>query len=199
MKTVYQIALAVIIAILGYFLYESIMEPIRFEKEKNRRYNATIERLKSIRTAQDAYRSRFGKYTGSFDTLINFMKEGQIKVVKQIGSEDDSVALAQNKIFRDTILIPVRDTILKGYPYDSLRFVPFTGGEKFELAAGELKTQSGVSVKVFECKAPNKVILKNLDRQEIINMDDLAKKLNKYPGLKVGSLTEATNNAGNWE
>ena len=70
MKTVYQIALAVIIAILGYFLYESIMEPIRFEKEKNRRYNATIERLKSIRTAQDAYRSRFGKYTGSFDTLI---------------------------------------------------------------------------------------------------------------------------------
>ena len=199
MKTVYQIALAVIIAILGYFLYESIMEPIRFEKEKNRRYNATIERLKSIRTAQDAYRSRFGKYTGSFDTLINFMKEGQIKFVKQIGSEDDSLAVIQKKVFRDTILIPVRYTILKGYPYDSLRFVPFTGGEQFELAAGELKTQSGVSVKVFECKAPNKVILKNLDRQEIINMDDLAKKLNKYPGLKVGSLTEATNNAGNWE
>lgn len=199
MKTVYQIALAVIIAILGYFLYESIMEPIRFEKEKNRRYNATIERLKSIRTAQDAYRSRFGKYTGSFDTLINFMKEGQIKVVKQIGSEDDSLAVIQKKVFRDTFLIPVRDTILKGYPYDSLRFVPFTGGDQFELAAGELKTQSGVSVKVFECKAPNKVILKGLNRQEIINIDDLAKKLNKYPGLKVGSLTEATNNAGNWE
>ncbi|MDI3527190.1 MAG: hypothetical protein PWR03_1373 [Tenuifilum sp.] len=198
MKTVYQIVLAVIIVILGYLLYESIMAPIRFEKEKNRRYKATIERLKNIRTAQDAYRSRYGKYTGSFDTLIDFMKHGEIKVVKQIGSEDDSLAVALKKVYRDTILIPVRDTILKGYPYDSLRFVPFTG-DTFELAAGELNTQSGIKVKVFECKAPNKVILKGLDRQEIINLDDLAKKLDKYPGLKVGSLTEATNNAGNWE
>jgi type II secretory pathway pseudopilin PulG len=198
MKTVYQIVLAVIIVILGYLLYESIMAPIRFEKEKNRRYKATIERLKNIRTAQDAYRSRYGKYTGSFDTLIDFMKHGEIKVVKQIGSEDDSLAVALKKVYRDTILIPVRDTILKGYPYDSLRFVPFTG-DTFELAAGELNTQSGIKVKVFECKAPNKVILKGLDRQEIINLDDLAKKIDKYPGLKVGSLTEATNNAGNWE
>lgn len=199
MKTVYQLALAIIIVILGYFLFESIMAPIRFNKEKKLRYEATIERLKNVRTAQDVFRSRYGKYTGSFDTLINFMKNGQIKVVKQIGSEDDSIAVAQKKVFRDTILIYVRDTILKGYPFDSLRYVPFSGGEQFELAAGELKTQSGVNVKVFECKAPNKLILKGLDRQEIINMDDLAKKLDKYPGLKVGSLTEATNNAGNWE
>ncbi|QKG79794.1 hypothetical protein [Tenuifilum thalassicum] len=198
MKTVYQIVLGVIIVILGYLLYESIMAPIRFDREKKRRYSATIERLINIRTAQDAYRSRYGKYTGSFDTLIDFMKKGEIKVVKQIGSEDDSLAVALKKVYRDTILIPVRDTILKGYPYDSLRFVPFTG-DTFELAAGELNTQSGIKVKVFECKAPNKVILKGLDRQEIINLDDLAKKLDKYPGLKVGSLTEATNNAGNWE
>ncbi len=199
MKTAYQLALAIIIVVLGYFLYESIMEPIRFQKGKDIRYEATIERLKSIRTAQDAFRSRFGKYTGSFDTLIDFMKNGQIKVVKQIGSEDDSLAVARKMVFRDTILVNVCDTILKGYPYDSLKFVPFSGGDTFELSAGELKTQSGISVKVFECKAPNKVILKGLDRQEIINMDDLAKKLDKYPGLKVGSLTEATNNAGNWE
>jgi type II secretory pathway pseudopilin PulG len=198
MKTVYQIVLGVIIVILGYLLIESIMAPIRFDREKKIRYSATIERLINIRTAQDAYRSRYGKYTGSFDTLIDFMKHGEIKVVKQIGSEDDSLAVALKKVYRDTILIPVRDTILKGYPYDSLRFVPFTG-DTFELAAGELNTQSGIKVKVFECKAPNKVILKGLDRQEIINLDDLAKKLDKYPGLKVGSLTEATNNAGNWE
>lgn len=199
MKTVYQIVLAILIVVIAYFVYESIMSPIRFEKEKNKRYDVTIQRLKDVRTAQVAYRSRYSKYTGSFDTLITFLKEGQFKVVKQIGSEDDSLAVAQGKVYRDTILVAVRDSLFKNYAVDSLRFVPFSGGDQFELAAGELETGSKVKVKVFECKAHNDVILKGLDRQEIINMNDLAKKLEKYAGLKVGSMTEATNNAGNWE
>lgn len=199
MKTVYQIVLAILIVVIAYFVYESIMAPIRFEKEKNKRYDVTIQRLKDVRTAQLAYRSRYSKFTGSFDTLITFLKEGEFKVVKQIGSEDDSLALAQKKVFRDTIRVAVRDSLFKNFPVDSLRFVPFAGGDQFELAAGELETGSKIKVKVFECKAHNDVILKGLDRQEIINMNDLAKKLEKYAGLQVGSMTEATNNAGNWE
>lgn len=199
MKTVYQIVLAILIVVIGYFVVESIMKPIRFEKEKNKRYDVTIQRLKDVRTAQVAYRSRFNKYTGSFDTLITFLKEGEFKVVKQIGSEDDSLAVALKKVYRDTIRVAVRDSLFKNFPVDSLRFVPFSGGVQFELAAGELETGSKVKVKVFECKAHNDVILNGLDRQEIINMNDLAKKLEKYAGLKVGSMTEATNNAGNWE
>ncbi len=199
MKTVYQIVLAILIVVIAYFVYESIMAPIRFEKEKNKRYGATIQRLKDVRTAQLAYRSRYNKFTGSFDTLITFLKEGEFKVVKQIGSEDDSLAVAQGKVYRDTILVAVRDSLFKNFPVDSLRIVPFSGGAQFELAAGELETGSKVKVKVFECKAHNDVILKGLDRQEIININDLQKKLDKYPGLQVGSMTEATNNAGNWE
>lgn len=199
MKTVYQILLAILIVVVGYFVFESIMTPIRFKKEKDNRYEVTIQRLKDVRTAQLAYRSRFNKFTGSFDTLITFLKEGEFKVVKQIGSEDDSVALAQGKVYRDTIKVAVRDSLFKNYPVDSMRFVPFSGGVQFELAAGELETGSKVKVKVFECKAHNDIILKGLDRQEIININDLQKKLEKYPGLQVGSMTEATNNAGNWE
>lgn len=199
MKTVYQIVLAILIVVIGYFVVDSIMKPIRFKKEKEKRYDVTIQRLKDVRTAQVAYRSRYSKYTGSFDTLITFLKEGQFKVVKQIGSEDDSLAVAQGKVYRDTILVAVRDSLFKNYAVDSLRFVPFSGGDQFELAAGELETGSKVKVKVFECKAHNDIILKGLERQEIINLNDLAKKLEKYAGLKVGSMTEATNNAGNWE
>ncbi len=199
MKTVYQILLAILIVVIGYFVFESIMAPIRFKKEKDKRYEVTIQRLKDVRTAQLAYRSRFNKFTGSFDTLITFLKEGEFKVVKQIGSEDDSVALAQGKVYRDTIKVAVRDSLFKNYAVDSIRFVPFSGGIQFELAAGELETGSKVKVKVFECKAHNDVILKGLNRQEIININDLQKKLERYPGLQVGSMTEATNNAGNWE
>ncbi|MCB8963901.1 MAG: hypothetical protein H6536_02530 [Bacteroidales bacterium] len=199
MKTVYQILLAILIVVVGYLVFQSIMAPIRFKTEKDKRYDATIQRLKDVRTAQLAYRSRYSKFTGSFDTLITFLKEGEFKVVKQIGSEDDSIALAQGKIFRDTIHVAVRDSLFKNYPVDSLRFVPYTGGAQFELAAGELVTGSKVTVKVFECKAHNDVILSGLNRQEIININDLQKKLDKYAGLQVGSMTEATNNAGNWE
>lgn len=199
MKTVYQILLLVVVAVLSYFVYESIMAPIRFEKEKDRRYEATIQRLKDVRTAQLAYRSRYNKFTGSFDTLITFLKEGHFKVVKQVGSEDDSLAVAQGKVYRDTILVFVRDSLFKNYAVDSLRFVPFSGGSQFQMAAGDLETGSKIKVRVFECKAHNDIILKGLDRQEIVNINDLQKKLDKFPGLQVGSMTEATNNAGNWE
>jgi len=38
-----------------------------------------------------------------------------------------------------------------------------------------------------------------MDEQLVANFNDERIKLTGYAGLKVGSLTEATNNAGNWE
>ncbi|HOP04359.1 MAG TPA: hypothetical protein PL017_07785 [Tenuifilaceae bacterium] len=200
MKTVYQILLFVAIIALTYFVVESIMKPIRFNKEMDKRYEKTIQRLIDIRTAQIAYRTENSKFTGSFDTLINFVKYDSFRVVKQIGSMDDSVAVALGKVFRDTIRISVLDSLFKkGYPVDSLRYVPYVGEHEFELGAGILETGSGVKVQVFEAKAHNDIVLQGLDKQLIFNQNDLRKKLEKYPGLQVGSLTEATNNAGNWE
>ncbi|MDD3568669.1 MAG: hypothetical protein PHT92_09740 [Bacteroidales bacterium] len=200
MKTVYQILLLVLIVVLSYLVFESIMTPIRFNNEKDKRYAKTIDRLKDIRTAQLAYRSVHNKFTGSFDTLINFVKYDSFRVVRQIGSMDDSLALAQGLVRRDTVAISVLDSLFKkGYPVDSLRYVPYTGGAEFELGAGELLTGSGLKIKVFEAKVHNDVLLKGLDRQLVINENDLRKKLERFPGLQVGSLTEATNNAGNWE
>lgn len=200
MKTVYQILLLAVIVVLSYLVFDSIMNPIRFKNEKDKRYEKTIERLKDIRTAQLAYRSEFEKFTGSFDTLITFVKNDSFKVVRQIGSMDDSVAVAKGLVRRDTVKIGVLDSLFrKGYPVDSLRFVPYTHGAEFELGAGVLKTGSGLSINVFEAKVHNNILLKGLDRQLIINENDLRKKMERFPGLQVGSLTEATNNAGNWE
>jgi hypothetical protein len=128
------------------------------------------------------------------------VKYDSFNVVKQVGSMDDSVAVALGKVYRETIKIRVLDTLFKpGYPVDSLRYVPFGGKAEFEMGAGVLATASGVSIQVFEARAHNNIILSGMDRQLVINLNDLRKKLERYPGLQVGSLTEATNNAGNWE
>ncbi|NPA37112.1 MAG: hypothetical protein GXO47_09730 [Chlorobi bacterium] len=209
MKTVFQIILTIAILYLGYLVYDSINRPIQFQKEYNKRKEAVIKRLEEIRDVEVAYKSVYEKYTGSFDTLVNFLKNDSLPLVRKIGSLTDSMleagmteskALALGIIKRDTIKVAVKDSLFKvDYPIDSLPYVPYSGGVKFELGAGVVKTGSGVKVHVFECKTPNNVFLKGLNKQEIINLNDKAVKLERYPGLKVGSLEEANNNAGNWE
>ncbi len=204
MRTGIQIILTILIIVLGYLLYESIMNPIRFNRVKDTRWNATIERLKDVRTAQLAYKSEHGTFTGSFDTLIGFVKNDSFSVVKAIGFVPDSLtemqALELGLVERDTIKVSVLDSLFKrNYPIDSLRYVPYTNGDTFTMASGEITTGSKVEVEVFEAKVHNNVLLDGLDPQLIANFSDERITITGYAGLKVGSLTEATNNAGNWE
>lgn len=200
MKRVIIVILAALAVFLCWYMVKSIMKPINFEKDKKVRYEVAIQSLKDIRTAQLAYKSVYGGFTGSFDTLINFVKQDSFRVVRQIGSMDDSAAVAQGLVRRDTIKLSVKDSLFRaGYPIDSLANVPFAPGAKFELEAGKLQTGSKLVIPVFQAQVANKVLLNGLEYQYIVNLDDVAKQLNRYPGLRVGSMTEATNNAGNWE
>ncbi len=201
MKRVIQIVLTVAIVVLGYMLVESIMAPIRFQEEQSRRYDRTIERLRNIRTAQLAYRSAHGEFTGSFDTLIDFVLNDSFSVVRQIGDPDDEDAVERGDVYRDTVKVSVRDSIFRpGFDVEQLRYVPFTDREEeFELGAGEVKTGSGLEVKVFEARVHNDVLLHGLDRQQVINLNDQRRRRDQFPGLKVGDLERPTNHAGNWE
>jgi hypothetical protein len=208
MKTALQIILVFVIAGLGYLVYDSLMQPIRFNQEQSTRQTAVVNRLKMIRDVQVAYKTIYEKYTGSFDTLITFAKEGNLKLVKSEGSLTDSMlqagiteamAVKQGIIKRDTVLVAVKDSICKNFNPDSLCYVPYTNGAKFKMGASSITTSSGLVIPVFEARVENRVYLKGLDNQERINMDKLAETLGRYPGLKVGSLEEANNNAGNWE
>ncbi len=209
MKTVFQLLFVVVIGYLGYLIYDSINQPIQFQEQKDKRYDAVVNRLKMIRDAQVAYKGIHEKYTGSFDTLIAFVKEGNFKITKNEGSLTDSMlnagltekeALKLGIIKRDTILISVKDSICKGLNPDSLRYVPYSpDNAEFFLGASTVTSGSGLVIPVFEASVENRVYLKGLDEQERINLDDNARQLGRFPGLKVGSLDEANNNAGNWE
>lgn len=199
-KILIFVVLPIIIVVLGYLIYTSIQEPVIFEKNKKFREALAIERLKDIRTLQVAYKTKFGKFTSSLDTLIDFYKNGQLTLIKQIGSMDDSVAVAQKRVFRDSIKIAVKDTLLNrpGFVIDSIAYIPYSGGKKFEMKAIIGKV-SGVDVPLFEASAPYDLLLKGLDRQLIINLKSDRESSTRYPGLKVGSIESPNNNAGNWE
>ena len=210
MRTVLQILLVIAAIVITYFIFQSVNRPIKFEKAKKARYEATVNKLKDIRKAEIAYKDVYGKFTGSWDTLINFVLTDSVRNIRKIGQLTDSMmdagisrkkAIKMGLIIRDTIRESVLGSVFpKTFDAKSLKFVPVPGEpSEFHLGATVIVTGSGIKVPVFEAKAHNNVILRGLDRQLVINLNDRARTNEKYPGLRVGSLTETVNNAGNWE
>ncbi len=213
-KTIIQIILAVVVVAMAYLLYDSIMTPVRFDDTKIAREKAVIERISDIRSAQRGYKQVYGKYTGSFDTLINFVLTAEMEFERQLVSSDDSVGLAKLKRARkkniEKFTVKAIDTVfgakkLTPAQIEQLRYIPYSaqanGGEVKEFIMGAGMVEVGnVKVPVFEAKAPYKAFLLDLNEQLLVNLIDEQKNvLYRYPGIKVGDLYQATNDAGNWE
>lgn len=197
--------LILLIACLGaaYWLYDIFNAPIEFDKTVKMRSNAVVERIKDIRIAQRAYRKENGKFAPSFDSLINFIKNDSLVFEIKMGSEDDSVAVAEGRVKTVQVLVAVKDTIFvnRNIAIEDLRFIPYSDGKQYAMAAAVIKTGAqGVMVPVFCASAEYKTYLGDLgDEQELVNMYDYDKTIGRFPGIIVGSLEKATNEAGNWE
>ncbi|WP_018339614.1 MULTISPECIES: hypothetical protein [Butyricimonas] len=212
-KIIIQIVLAIAAIYLGYLCYESVQNPIQFQKLKKQRYDRIIQRLKDIRTAQVAYKDIHGVYTSSFDTLISFVKYDSLKTVRSIGElTDDQLdqgmteqeALKKGLIIRDTIRVSALEQLFgKDYPIDEIRYVPFTKRKhEFLMGTNMIWTESNIEVPVFEARVNNMIIFEDMFDEygdAILEENGERKRLQKYPGLKVGSVQEANNNVGNWE
>ncbi len=196
--TIVKIVLGIIILILAFLVYDSIMKPLRFTRQLQARDAKVIERLIDIRNSQQFYKKFHESYTSSFDTLIAFLKTGEIPVVKMIPDPNDTTF---SKTISDTLgYVKVADSLFgkKGnFRLDSLRYIPYSNGEKFEMAAGKID-RGGLKVSVFEVKATYTSFLKGLDRQLVINLTKEKEDINRFPGLKLGSMEEPSTD-GNWE
>ncbi len=210
MKRIFQIILALVIVALVYVIYVQISTPIRFEANLATKKAEVIERIKDIRTAQRAYKSKYQRFTGSFDTLAAFVLGDTLELERKLVDEDDSVAMAQLKksgrknvekfkiAVIDTIFAP---KVLTRADVEQLRYIPGTDGAEYIMEAGMITTESKVVIPVVECRAPYKAFLDTLEfRQEVINLiDDEKNNFNRYPGVKFGSMEAGNNEAGNWE
>ena len=107
-------------------------------------------------------------------------------------------------IIRDTIKAGALENVFSAdFPIDDIRYVPFTQKKhQFKMATNTIYTESGLEVPVFEARISNMIIfedLRNEYEEQILEENGERKRLNKYPGLKVGDINEANNNVGNWE
>lgn len=196
-SNVIKIILAVVIIVLGYLIFSSINKPVKFENELTTRGDVIVSRLKDIRTAQNLFRNQYGRYTASFDTLKAFVETGKIPEVKMIPDPNDTTF---TRTISDTIgYISIFDSIFskKNYPLDKLNEIPFSKGDLLSILAGKIN-KGGVEVAVFEVSARMETYTKDLNKQLVINRVKELEAKSKFPGLKVGSMTEASID-GNWE
>ncbi|MBR1793357.1 MAG: hypothetical protein IJ764_06945 [Bacteroidales bacterium] len=236
-RNIIQIGLALVIIALGIALYMSIMEPVKFDNEYSKRRDACAEKLKAIRTLEEAYKSTYGKYCGSFDTLIHrLVNEDSMRVVSKtinydaiprdvdINEMTEFDAIKKGYISRKEIFVnPIKKLLEDGkFPYldaeavlkntenvqltdqmlqliSDVRYVPYPRGEQYEfqLEAGMIE-RSGFNVPVFECKVDLADLLKDMDHQQVINKIAELERINRYPGWKVGDMTQSITD-GNFE
>jgi hypothetical protein len=83
MKTLLKVLLGVLAVILVVVNFRSVMSPIKFEEIRAQRDSAVIYRLIDIKNAEVEYYRANGRYTNSFDTLINFVKTQKVYTVKK--------------------------------------------------------------------------------------------------------------------
>ena len=206
---VFEILLAAGVLALTYWLYLLISTPIKFENEQKVREAAVIERIKDIRTAERQFKAKHQHFTADFDSLINFVANETMEGERKIVDEDDSVAMAQLKKLRkkniEKFTYSIKDSLFSHLSMEevhNLRYIPFTNNQtEFILDAGILTTESKIVIPTVECRAPYIAFLDTVVyRQQVINLvDNCLNVLNKYPGIKFGSMESGNNEAGNWE
>ena len=208
MKVTLKILLAVAVVVLAYMCYRSIMGPIEFKDERDRRENLIKARLIDIRKAQIEYKNIHKVHAANFDELSKFLKDEKLPfLIKEGVLTDEQLekgmtekeAVKKGLIRRDTVWVTAVDTLFgKGYNVDDLRNVP-GANVQFTMDTATLTSGSGYTVKVFQCGVLYDDYLGDLNKQEVYNLKDKASKMGKYAGLRVGSVEEINNNAGNWE
>jgi type II secretory pathway pseudopilin PulG len=206
MKTGIKAVLYVISVVLAYLIYLSVMAPITFNKNREERFSAVIEKLKDIRDAQVAYRTVNGEFAKDFETLISFIDTGVYTITQQ----KDSSFMRYNRVYRidmqvDTVVVDtlgtvtVKDSLFKGdSSYKTLFSVPFAqNGERFEMKSDVVNKQ-GFDAPVFEASVKKDVVLYDQPK-ELLARENAHNSIEEVNGntIRVGSLTDVST-SGNW-
>ena len=188
--------------ILAYFVYNSINSEVEFQQVAKVRVAENVQKLKDLRQVQIAYKKVNNTYSNNFESLIDFLENDSIAIVKAIGETPDSLTDAQALelaiISRDTAYVLAKETVFdeaylssrnEKFPLDlsALTNVPHSD-QNYSVDAGMVE-KGKVMVQVFEISTTYGAVFTGLDAEN--------KSFELGNLLKVGSMDEASLN-GNW-
>jgi hypothetical protein len=200
-KPVLSILLWVVIIFFTVQIWQSIMKPIHFNKEKKVRYAKVIDNLKTIRDAELAYAEVNRRFTSNSQELISFIDTAQFAITEikniVVTEQRGRITIDVEKRVVDTVgFEPVIDRF-KDRDYKNMMMVPGTDAT-FELKSGSVEKVQGVKASVFVAKVDKAVVLQGMDKDLIRQEKEALGGIN-VPGefISVGSLEEVNSN-GNW-
>ena len=229
MKKGINVILGICVVGLLFICWRSIRDTEDFDATVAARENVVKARLLEIRSAEEAYKAQHdGEYCADWSVLIDFVKNGKLPVIMKQGvlteeqmvkglteakaaeivNSGDQAAIIANGLQnfkRDTIWVSLKDSLYnyEGFVADSMRYIPFSEGDTFELIACPNTTRSGTIIQVMECNAPDSSFLKGMGKagkRLIYNRNEEANAKGAYAGLRIGDAgNNWNNNAGNWE
>jgi len=193
-----------VIIFLGYMVVKSPVNQILFEKAFNERKAEVVQKLIDIRSAQVAYKENNKVYAGDFNSLIDFIKNDSVAIIKAIGEVPDSLseeqALKLGIISRDSVYISAYESVFtpeyianrtSSLPFniDELALVPYSDSNKlFKIESGNIE-KGKVVVQVFEVSTDYASFMDGIDADN--------KGIDLQKPLTVGSMIEPKIN-GNW-
>ena len=198
-----SVGLLVLAIFLGIKIYNGIMQPINFNKDKVKRYSKVVRNLKIIRDAEVKYYEANATYTKNKDLLIKFIDSASLAL-----TVTNTIVETVNRGggITDEIEVKVIDTI--GYEavlkyfvnrdYKNMFKVPGIEDTEFDLEVGTVEKVQGLLVPTFMAKTPKNALLEGMNeslvKQEVEQLDS---DQIKGEFVSVGSLEEVTT-AGNW-
>jgi hypothetical protein len=188
---------------LGFKIYNGIMEPINFNKDKVKRFSKVVGNLKIIRDAEVKFYEATGNYTKDKALLIKFIDSAQLaltvtKTIVETVNRGGGITDEVEKRITDTIGY---EPVLKYFTnrdYKNMFTVPSLEGVQYDLEIGTVEKVQGLIVPTFISKTPKLALLDGMSASlvklelEVMDSDQI-----KGEFISVGSLDEVTT-AGNW-
>ncbi len=194
--TLLKISLAALVVFLGYRFVEDLRGPIHFTKESVRRDDAVVVKLEKIKQAQDAYYRVTGKYTNSFDSLLEVTLRDSFRLQREqliLRSDYKEEVHGPNPlIYGDTTKyrivenykVSIKDSLFKrlSYPVEEIAIIPFSDGKRFHMQASTIEAAGGrYKVPTLQVTAPKRYYYSGLDK----------KFYDPNSGYQLGSITDA--------
>ncbi len=205
MKLVIQLVLWVIIAALGYLLFNAIWGEVKFNEVKEERYKAALVNMLDLRKSQLAYKTVTGKYTDDFDKLVRFIDTAEFTITQRRDTTILDVEKTERfrvDTFKEIVVVDtlgtrsVKDSLFKNSDrYKTMINVPIEGVDaKFKMEAGQIE-KSNTQYPVFKISLKKDIILADQPKdyvtkeKQVVSVDGV-----NGDELTVGSMTSINTN-----